>query len=95
MTTEQDPYEDLDWDFDFTNKIDPPQNPTGDTVASATTVITPSTGVTLHSQALNGAKVKIWVTGLTDGVTYKLECRGVSVQGRKVKGVLTIIGKTS
>lgn len=70
------PAENLDYDFDFTNAF-----PSGDNISTATVNATP-TGLTLGTKTISGQIVKQWISGGTDGVTYKITVTATSVTGR-------------
>lgn len=70
------PAEVLDYDIDYTDWLE-----TGDTIASKT--VTAETGLTVDSSAIWGAskKVKVWISGGTNGTTYKVTVTIVTVAG--------------
>lgn len=68
--------ENLDYDFEFTNAL-----PSGDNVSTATVTATPA-GLTLGTKTISGQTVKQWISGGTDGVTYKVTVVATSVAGR-------------
>lgn len=53
----------------------------GDNVQSATAVVTPA-GLTLDNVGVYDPRVKFWVSGGTDGVSYKITVTANSADGR-------------
>lgn len=76
MTKTQQPPENLDYDFDYSNAF-----PAGDNVSVAAVTATP-TGLTLGNKAYSGQTVKQWISGGTNGITYKVTCIATSDAGR-------------
>lgn len=76
-TFSKQPSENLDYDFDFADFM-----PAGDVIASS--VVTADAGVTLGSKTDNpGASiVKQFISGGTDGTTYKVTCKITTTGGR-------------
>lgn len=78
---EQQPSERLDYDIDFASLFlsalgDSAPGPTG------VEVFAQPDGITIDDFDLNQGKVKIWLTGGTSGVTYKITARVTSTAGR-------------
>lgn len=73
-TIQQQPAENLDYDFNFSNAF-----PEGDDVLLAAVTATPS-GLTLGTKAYSGQKVKQWISGAAG--TYVITCIATSVAGR-------------
>jgi hypothetical protein len=63
----------------------------GDTLASATWTVTPSTGVTLTDLGESGGVASAQVSGMTRGTTYKLTCSAVSTLGETGVRSLAIV----
>jgi len=66
----------LDYDFDFSDWM-----VAADTIESAD--ITVATGITLESYSFTDTVVKVWLSGGTDGETYKVTCLITTDDGRK------------
>jgi hypothetical protein len=71
------PSEVLDYDIDFTEWMTP-----GDSIATATA--TSDAGITLGATTIIGYVVKQWVSGGTDGNSYKVTVK-VTTNGGRVK----------
>ena len=78
---EQQPNERLDYDIDFASLF---LSALGDTAPgpAGVEVFAEPTGITVDDFELNQGKVKIWLTGGTNGVTYKITARVTTAQGR-------------
>ena len=77
-TFTQQPHEVLDYDFDYSEWI-----PSGDTIIAA--VATADVGLTLGSTIINPVNhqvVKQWISGGTDGTTYKVQLTATTTGGR-------------
>lgn len=75
----QDPDADLDYTADFAAwMVD------GDTISTATWIVDPSEGITLHDQVDDFANHKslTFISGMTLGNVYTLTCRALTVGGR-------------
>lgn len=83
-TFEQQPAENLDYDFDYT----PWLAAYGDSAVSYT--ITADTGLTVGYNLLQGGVVKTYISGGEDGERYKLTCT-LTTAGTRVKQVDCII----
>jgi len=70
------PVEVKDYDIDYSEWLT-----AGDNVQSATVVVTPA-GLTVESVFVNDPRVKIWVSGGTDTLQYKLTVTMTSADGR-------------
>ena len=66
----------LDYDFDYSDWLDDRV----DTIATQT--VTADTGVTVGTVSNASGVVKAFVSGGTDGVTYKVTCTMTSAGGR-------------
>lgn len=76
-TFNKQPLERLDYDLDFSEWL-----PLGDAIVSAT--VTATTGITAEVPIIDSTHkvVKVWVTGGTTGVTYKVQATVETVAGR-------------
>lgn len=70
------PSEVVDYDVDYSEWLTD-----GDNVDSATVTPSPA-GLTIDSTFINDPRVKIWVSGGTNGITYKLTVTMTTVEGR-------------
>lgn len=70
------PADNLDYDIEYADWIDD-----GDSLASAVVVVSP-TGLTVQSPVLVGTKFKLWVSGGTAGVSYKVTVTSTTTLGR-------------
>lgn len=71
------PAERKDYDLDYSDWL-----PNGDTVASATATVSPS-GLTVDAPVVvSGKTVKLWVSGGTGGVKYKVTVKATTTVGR-------------
>lgn len=70
------PVEVKDYDVDYSQWLT-----TGDNVQSATISVTP-TGLQVDSVVINDPRVKIWLSGGTDGVSYKVTVTTTTADGR-------------
>ncbi len=79
------PLERLDYDLDFQEWL-----PSGDLIVSATAVA--STGITVETPLIDATQkvVKVWVTGGTTGVTYKIQVTATTAEGRVKEGEIRI-----
>lgn len=59
-----------------------------DTAFSHTVVV--ETGITLGAHVLSGDVVKVWLSGGTDGVTYKITATVVTTGGRTKQAEIAI-----
>lgn len=75
-TFRKQPVEVVDYDLDYVDWLT-----AGDNVASATVTVAPA-GLTVDSVLINDPRVKIWVSGGTDSVTYKLTVTTTTDDGR-------------
>ena len=66
----------LDYDVDYAEFL----NGT-DTLASKTVTATP-TGINVDSSTIVGTRVKVWLSGGTNGVTYKVTVTATTGDGR-------------
>lgn len=71
----KEPADVLDYDVDFSEWI-----PSSDSIATATP--TADTGITLGLTTITGNTVKQWVSGGTDGATYKITLTVTTTGGR-------------
>jgi hypothetical protein len=82
------PYEELDYDFNFVDLL-----ATGETIASSTVTIVPNDATMVLGTKVNTTTaVKQWVSAGTSGVTYTLTCRIVTSNSpaRKYEREMTI-----
>lgn len=88
-TFEKQPADVLDYDIDYTHWL-----PTNDTVSAATSTVTP-TGLNLDLTLVveSGTRVKLWVSGGTAGVTYKVEVTATTTLGRVKQDELKFVCK--
>lgn len=77
------PTEVLDYDFDYSAWL-----VITDEISAAT--ITVPSGITLDSYSFTDTVVKIWLSGGTDGETYKITCLVTTSAGRKKEKELRI-----
>lgn len=75
------PVDVLDYDINFTEWLDDKQ----DTIASVVATVEP-TGLILEDTAFNGGIVKVFTSGGTSGVTYKISVT-ITTTGGRVKQV--------
>lgn len=71
------PGEVLDYDIDYSDWLAARE----DTVDSYT--VSAATGVTLDSYAMTSGVIKVWLSGGTHNVTYKVEAEVTTVGGRE------------
>jgi len=69
-----------DYDIDFSAWLS--GFSTADTIASISSVTVDKTGLTIPTTMLSGSKVKVWTSGGTDGVDYKITARIITTAGR-------------
>lgn len=70
------PVEVIDYDIDYSEWLTP-----GDNVQS-TAVTVDQNGLNVDSVFVNDPRVKIWLSGGTNGITYKLTVTTVTADGR-------------
>lgn len=70
------PVEVVDYDLDYTDWLT-----AGDNVASAVVTVD-IVGLTIDSVLINDPRVKIWISGGTDKITYKLTVTTTTDEGR-------------
>lgn len=70
------PVEVKDYDVDYSEWLTD-----GDSVSSATVVVAP-TGLSVDSIFINDPRVKVWLSGGTNGTQYKLTVTMTSTDGR-------------
>ena len=70
------PIEVVDYDIDYSEWLTP-----GDNVQSAVVAVAPA-GLTVESVFVNDPRVKIWVSGGTDSIRYKLTVTTTTADGR-------------
>jgi hypothetical protein len=71
------PAEVLDYDISYKDLL----SRDGDEIESANVTVTPEMGVQ-PTWTINGDRVKVWVAGGTDGVTYRFEVTTTTKMGR-------------
>lgn len=71
------PAEIQDYDIDYSEWLT-----AGDNVSSVAVTILPATNLVLDSQYNNDPVVKLWFSGGTDGVKYKITVRTTTADGR-------------
>ena len=78
-TFEKQPADVLDYDIDYTTWL-----PDTDAIASATATVTPEGGMSVDLTLVieNNTRVKIWVSGGTNGITYKVTVTTTTADGR-------------
>lgn len=75
-TFNKQPAEVLDYDIDYSSALD-----TGDTIVAHT--VTAETGITVDTSVIvGGVYVKIWLSGGTNGATYKITLTVTTAAGR-------------
>lgn len=72
----QQPAEVLDYDVDYTDWL-----PSSDSVGTATSAVSP-VGLVVDAQVVSGKFVKLWVSGGTSGVKYKVTLTVETAIGR-------------
>jgi hypothetical protein len=77
-TVEKQPAEILDYDVDFARWLDDT-----DTITDATVVISPTGSLAMSALDVDPALVKVWLTGGTSGVSYKVEVTVDTNAGRR------------
>jgi len=70
------PVEVIDYDIDYSEWLTP-----GDNVESAAVTVEPA-GLTIESTFINDPRVKIWVSGGSNGTQYKLTITTTTADGR-------------
>jgi hypothetical protein len=75
-TITKDPNAVLDYTFDWTLWLD------DITDSISTHTIVPETGIVCDSSTISGKTVIAWISGGTDGTTYRVACRIVTTGGR-------------
>lgn len=70
------PVEVKDYDIDYSEWLT-----SGDNVQSATVTVVP-TGLTVDAVYINDPRIKVWLSGGTDGTAYKLTVTMTSADGR-------------
>ncbi len=75
-TFRKQPVEVIDYDIDYSEWLT-----TGDNVDSAVVTVAP-TGLTVQSVFVNDPRLKIWVSGGTNGTSYKLTVTTTTADGR-------------
>ena len=74
----------LDYDFDYSDWLDDRV----DTIATQT--VTADTGITVGTVSNASGVVKAWISGGTDGQTYKVTCTMTSAGGRIKQAEISI-----
>lgn len=70
------PAENLDYDIDYSDFLS-----TGDSIAYGSASVSP-VGLTLQTPMVVGKTLKLWVSGGTDKITYKVTINMTTTQGR-------------
>lgn len=81
---EKQPVDVLDYDFDYSDWL----ADRADTISTAT--ITATTGVTVGSSTHTSGVVKVFISGGTDGQSYKITCTVVTTGGRTKQAEIVI-----
>ncbi len=71
------PVDVVDYDIDYSEWLT-----NGDNLQSATLGVEPATSLVIDSVFVNDPRIKIWVSGGTNGVTYKLTVTATTTDGR-------------
>lgn len=71
------PVDVVDYDIDYSEWLTD-----GDNVQSATIVTAPATDLTIDAVFINDPRVKIWVSGGINGITYKVTVTTTTADGR-------------
>lgn len=71
------PADEWDYDIDYSEWLT-----AGDNVQNASVTVAPTGSLVIDSVFINDPRVKVWVSGGTDGVTYKLTVTMNSADGR-------------
>lgn len=66
----------LDYDVDYTDFLN------GEDTLSTKTVTVSPTGLTVDSSVIAGDRVKVWLSGGTNGITYKVTVTATTTDGR-------------
>lgn len=69
------PADKFDYDIDYTDWLT-----SGDNVQGA--IVSGDAGITIDSTFINDPRIKIWLSGGTAGITYKVTCTMTSSDGR-------------
>jgi len=73
----KDPNDVLDYDIDWSRRLD-----SGDTISTSTFSLTTDAGLTIASQSNTTTTSKVWLSGGTAGSTADILCRIVTADGR-------------
>lgn len=71
------PVDVVDYDIDYSEWLSE-----GDTLESASVTVAPATNLVIDSVFVNDPRIKIWVSGGTNGVTYKATVTATTADGR-------------
>lgn len=71
------PADEWDYDLDYNEWLT-----AGDNVQNASVTVAPTGSLVVDSVFINDPRVKVWVSGGTNGVTYKLTVTMSSADGR-------------
>ena len=71
------PSESTDYDLDYTEWL-----ASGDTVESADVVVLPDDDTLMVQRFVTESRIKVWISGGTNGVTYKLTVTATTADGR-------------
>lgn len=71
------PVDVVDYDIDYSEWLSE-----GDTIESATVTVAPATNLAIDSVFVNDPRIKIWVSGGTNSVTYKVTVTATTADGR-------------
>ncbi len=83
-TTTKQPGERLSYTVDYTDAL-----PLGDNLSTATATVSPS-GLNIFNVGVYDPRVKVWLDGGTDGVTYVVTIEATSIDGRIYQDELTV-----
>lgn len=71
------PVDVVDYDIDYSEWLT-----SGDNLETAMLGVEPATNLVIDSVFVNDPRIKIWVSGGTNGVTYKLTVTATTADGR-------------
>ncbi len=66
----------LDYDIDYMDFLSD-----GDSISAKSVAVSPN-GLTIDSSAIFGTRVKVWLSGGTNGITYKVTVTATTTDGR-------------
>lgn len=76
-TKQKDPADVLDYDINYQDWL-----PSGDTITTVTTDVSPAGELAVDSVQISSPEVKAWVSGGVDGTTYTITVTAATTGGR-------------